>query len=184
VPGFVGGVAEGFEGACGALGLARVADLAAVMDDFVGVLNPAVVGDDLHQVLLDGLRGFAAGEAETAGDAEDVSVDDDAFGFAVGYAEDDAGGFAGCSGDGEELSHGLRNFAAELLADDAARALNRLGLVVVEDGCADELFDGFNRSLGHGLRSGVSGEELGGDHVDAGIGALGGEDGRHEQLPG
>jgi len=113
-----------------------------------------------------------------------VGVYDDAFGFAVGYAEDDAGGFAGCSGDGEELGHGLRDFAAELLADDAACALDGLGFVVVEAGGADELFDGFDGGFGHGLGCGVGGEELGGDHVDAGVGALGGEDGGHQQLPG
>ena len=154
------------------------------MDDFVGVLNPPVFGDDFHQVLLYGLRGFAASEAEAAGDAEDVGVYDDAFGFAVGYAEDYAGGFAGGAGDGEEFGHGLWDFAVELLADDAACALDGLCLVVVEASGADELFDGFDGSFGHALWRGVGGEELRRDHVDAGVGALGGEDGGYEQLPG
>ena len=45
MPGFVGGVAELFQWAGGAFGFAGFADLAAVVDDFVGVLNPAVFGD-------------------------------------------------------------------------------------------------------------------------------------------
>ena len=60
-PGFVGGVAELFEGAGGAFGFAGFADLAAVVDEFVGELDPAVVGDDFHQVLFDGLRRFRCG---------------------------------------------------------------------------------------------------------------------------
>jgi len=103
-PSFVGGVAELFQGAGGAFGFAGFADLAAVVDEFVGELDPAVLGDDFHQVLFDGLRGVAAGEAEAAGDAEDVGVYDDSFGFAVGYAEDDVSGFTGCSGDGQQLA--------------------------------------------------------------------------------
>ncbi len=184
VPGFVGGVAELFEGALGALGFAGVADGAAVVDQLVGELNPAVVRDDLHQVLFDGLRGFAAGEAQAAGDAKDVRIDDDAFSFAVGDAENNAGGLASGSGDGEQLGHGLRDFAVELLAHDAACALDRFGFVVVEAGGANELFNRLDRCFGHALRRGVSREELGGDHVDAGVGALGAEDGRDQKLPG
>ena len=113
-----------------------------------------------------------------------MGVDDDAFGFAVGYAEDYAGGLAGCAGDGEKFGHGLRDFVVELLADDAACALNGLGLVVVEAGGADEFFNGLDGGFGHGFRGGIGREELGGDHVDAGVGALGGEDGGDEKLPG
>ena len=71
----------------------------------------------------------------------------------------------------------------ELLADDAACTLNRLGLVVVEAGGADELFNRLDGGFSHRFRGGVGGEESGGDHVDAGIGALRGEDGGDEKLP-
>jgi len=149
------------------------------VDEFVGELDPAVFGDDLHQVLLDDLRGFATGEAETTGETEDVGIDDDAFRFAVCDAENDVGGLAGRSGDVEKFGHGLRNFAVELLADDAARALNRLGFVVVETCGADEGFEGFERGIAHGLWRGIGGEELGSNHVDAGVSALRREDGRN-----
>src|SRR5580698_6144254 len=55
-PCFVAGGADGFEGAVGAFGFAGDADLAAVVDDFVGVGDPVVFGDDLDQVLLDLFR--------------------------------------------------------------------------------------------------------------------------------
>lgn len=42
-----------FEGAVGAAGFARDADLAAVVDEFVAELNPTVFGDDLYEVLFD-----------------------------------------------------------------------------------------------------------------------------------
>ena len=103
-----------------------------------------------------------------------MSVDDDAFGFAIGYAEDYVGGLAGCSGNREKFGHGLRDFAAELFADDAACALNRFGLVVIEASGTDKLFNGFDRGSGHVGWRGIGGEEFGRDHVDACVGALGG----------
>ena len=66
------------------------------------------LGNDLHQLLLDFFGGVAFGEVEAAGDAEDVGVDDDAFGLAEADAEDDVGGFAGGAGNGDELGEGLR----------------------------------------------------------------------------
>lgn len=52
-----------------------------MVDELVGELYPAVAGDDFHQFLLDLLRVVALGEAEAAGEAEDVGVNDDALGF-------------------------------------------------------------------------------------------------------
>ena len=101
-------MAELLEVAAVAFGFAGFADLAAVMDELVGEGDPAVLGNDLHQFLLDFLRRVAFGQAETAGDAEDVRVDDYAFGFAEADAEDDVGGFAGCAGDGDQLGESLR----------------------------------------------------------------------------
>jgi len=52
-PGFVGGVAEGFEGAVGAAGFAGQAYLATVVDDAVGVIDPLVLRDDFDEVAFD-----------------------------------------------------------------------------------------------------------------------------------
>lgn len=113
-PGFVGGVAKGFQRAVDAARFAGDADLAPVMDHFVGELDPVVARDDLHQLLLDflGFVGFC--EAEAFGEAKYVRVDDDAFGEAVCNSKDDVAGFARDSGESEQLSHGLWDPAAEV----------------------------------------------------------------------
>ena len=53
MPGFVLGVAELFEIALIAFRLAGNADQAAVMNDLVGKIDPAVPRDHLHQFLFD-----------------------------------------------------------------------------------------------------------------------------------
>src|SRR3974377_2247458 len=75
-PGFVGGVAERFDWAVDAFGLARDADGAAMMDDLVGEVDPLVARDDLHQVLLDLAGVGVLRKFEAAGDALDVRVND------------------------------------------------------------------------------------------------------------
>ena len=75
-PGLVGGVAEVLEGAVGAAGFAGDADLAAVVNEFVGELDPAVAGDDLLQVLFDLYGVGFFGEFEAVGEAVDVRVYD------------------------------------------------------------------------------------------------------------
>ena len=58
-PGFVFGVAELLEVAAVALGLAGVADLAAMVDELVREGDPTILRDDLHQLLLDFFGGVA-----------------------------------------------------------------------------------------------------------------------------
>lgn len=102
-----------FEGAALALGFAGDADLAAVVDELVGELDPTAFGDDGLEVLLDGDGVGAGGELEASGEAENVGVDDDAGGDAVPGAEDDVGGFARDAGELEHLVHGVGDFAGE-----------------------------------------------------------------------
>ena len=177
-------MAELLEVAAAAFGFAGVADLAAVMDELMREGDPVILGNDLHQFLFDFLRRVAFGNAQAAGDAEDVRVDDYAFGFAEADAEDDVGGFAGDTGDGDELGEGLRDLAAELGDDFAGGTLNGFGLVVEEAGGADEGFEFGEGCLGHGGWGGEAAEERRGDHVDTDVGALGGEDGGDQKLPG
>ena len=177
-------MAELLEVAAVALGLACVADLAAVVDELVGEGDPAVLGQDAHQFLLDLLRRVALGQAQAARDAEDVGVDNHAFRLVEADAEDDVGGFAGCAGDGDQFGERLRDLAVEVGDDLLGGALDGLGLVVEEACCPDEGFQFRQGCLGHGCRGGEAAEELRSDHVDAHVGALGGEDGSDEQLPG
>lgn len=124
LPGFVFGSAKLLQIAPVALGLARLANLAAMMDDLVREINPAALREDSHQLLLDFLRRLAFGQAETVRDAEDVRVHNDAFGLAVRHAENHIGRFARRAGDGDEFGEGLWNFTVEVGDDFTRRALN------------------------------------------------------------
>jgi len=167
-----------------AFGFSRVANLAAVMDDLVGEVDPAVLRDDFHQFLLDLWSGFAFGQAETSGYAEDVCVDDYSFGLFEGDAQDDVGGFASRAWDRDQFGERLGNLAMEVGKDFVSGAVDGFGLVVEEAGGADESFELRQGCFGHGRRSREALEEFRCDHVDADIGALCGEDGGDQQFPG
>ena len=124
LPGFVFGSAKLLQIAPVALGLARLADLAAVMDDLVREINPAALRKDSHQLLLDFLRRLAFGQAETVRDAEDVRVHNDAFSLAICHAENHIGRFARRAGDGDVFGEGLWNFTVEVGDDFTRRARN------------------------------------------------------------
>lgn len=81
-PGFIGCVAEWFQGAIDAPRFAREADLAAVVDEFVGELDPAVLRDEFLEVFFDlyGVGGF--GELEAAGEPKYMRINNYAGGNA------------------------------------------------------------------------------------------------------
>lgn len=113
-----------------------------------------------------------------------MGINDDAFSLVEANSKDDVSGFASCAGDGDELGQGLGDLATEIRNEFARSSLERLGLVVKETGSADERFKLRQGCLGHGRRSGEAAEELGGDHVHAHVGALGGENSGDEKLEG
>ena len=78
----------------------------------------------------------------------------------------------------------MGDLAVEFFDDFAGCALDGFGLVAEEAGGADEVFEFGQGCFGHRLRGREAAEEFGGDHVDAHVGALGGEDGGDEQFPG
>src|SRR4051794_23958853 len=59
-----------------------------------------------------------------------------------------------------------------------------LGLVAEEAGGLDVVFQFLGLGIGEGVGVGIAGKQGGGDHVDTHISALGGEDGRNQQLQG
>ena len=152
-------MAELLEVAAAAFRLSGIADLTAMMDELVGEGDPAVLRNNLHQLLLDFLRRVAFGQAEAAGDAEDVRIDHNTFGLAKADAENDVGGLSGCAGDGDEFGQGLRDLAVEFFDNLARRALNGFGLVVEEAGGSDEGFEFRQGCLGHGGRGGEALEQ-------------------------
>jgi len=150
-PGLVRGVAEGFERTVGAAWLAGDADLTPVVDELMSELDPVVAGDNLHQLLFDLFGIVGLGKAEAVGEAQDVRVDDDAFCDFVGDAKNDIRGFAGGSGNGEELGHGIRHLAAEVSQQFLCGSRDGLGLVAIEAGGLDLGFERRERGLRHSL---------------------------------
>ncbi len=142
------------------------------------------MGQDLDQVFFDvnGIGLFS--EIETLGDAGDVSVDDDAASDVEAGAEDDIGGFAGGSGDGEEVFDVGGDFTVEDGEDALGGGDDVFGFIVVEAGGVNVLAHFLLSGGGEVFDGGVFGEEGGGDFVDAFVGALGTEDGGDQEFPG
>ncbi len=126
-------------GAGGATGFACAS---AVEDEQVGELAPGVLGELGDEVAFDHRDGCVLGcEVEAFGDSFDVGVDDDAGVDAEGVSEDDVGGFAGDSSEGEEFFHRARDLAAEALADGGHGLVDGEGFVAEEAEGLDEGLD-------------------------------------------
>jgi hypothetical protein len=182
--GFVFGVADVFDFAVEAAGLAGDAEAAAVPDELVGEEHPFIFGQDLDEILLDFFWVGVFGEVEAVGEADDVGIDDDAAGDSVAGAEDDVAGLAGDAGEGEDLLHGLGDNAAEFFDEFFGGAHDGFCFVAEETGGADFLFELTGVGVGEMFWRGIFFEERGRDLVDADVGALGGEDGGDEELEG
>jgi len=177
-------VAKLLQNAAVAFGFAGDADLAAEVDELVAECDPAVLRNGAHQVLFDFGGGVGLGEGEAMGQPEDVGIDYDAFGLVEADSQDNIGGFAGGAGNGDQLGECLRDFAAKVGDDLLRGSFDGFGLVAEEAGGADEGFEIGQPGLGHGCGGREALEELRGDHVDADVGALRGEDCGDEKLPG
>ena len=184
MPGLVSGMAKLLEIALIAFGFAGDADLAAVVDDLVGEIDPAVLGDNLHQFLLHFLGCVAFGEAKAMGDAEDVGIDNHALGFLEAHSENHIRSLPRRARDGDQLGQGLRDLALEIRNDLAGCALNGFCLVVVEAGGADKSFEFGQCRLRHGCGGGEPLEQCRRDNVDANVSALGRENCGYQQFPG
>ncbi len=112
-----------------------------MVDDLVGESDPTILGDDLHQLLLDFFGCFTFGETKAAGDAQYMRIDDDTFRLAEANAQNHICCFSSSAGDGDEFSEGLRNLTVEVADDLAGCTLNGLCLVAKEAGGADEGFE-------------------------------------------
>ncbi len=165
-----------------ALRVARAADLAAVKDQQVRNKSPIFLGDEFHEVLFDFDGIGMGGQAQASREAADVGVDHDADVFVEGVAQDDVGGFAAYAAQAGQFLHGLGHIAAEFFQNVLGGLFDGFGFAAEKTGGLDDFFDVSLRSGGQGLDGGIFFEEDRGDHVDAHIGALGGEDGGDEQL--
>jgi hypothetical protein len=179
---FGAGGAEFQEGALFAAGFAGEADLAAVENEEMGEEGPVVLGDDFHQVLFDFDGIGVCGEVEALGEASDVGIDDDADILVEGVSQDDIGGFSTDAAEGGEFLHGLGDLAVVFLDDVGGGGADGGGFAAEEAGGLDDFFDVGLGGFGECFGGRVFFEEDGSNHIDAHIGALGGEDGGDEEF--
>ena len=165
-----------------AIGFAGGAAAASVPDEQVAPMGPGVSGDNFHKVTFDFDRVAVLGESEALAEASNVRIDNDPGFDAEGVAENNVGGFAS---DARQVREGFQvagNLAVMVLGDGGGRGADVFGFVAKEAGRADEFLDVFLRGGGHARCVGKLLEKRGGDHVDAFVGALRGEDGGNEKL--
>jgi hypothetical protein len=111
--------------------LARLAAIAPVQDQPVMRVVEVVIGDDLHQLVLDLVRGFPRCQTEPVGDAEDMGVDRHGR-LAKGHRQHHVGGLAADAGQGDQLFAGARHLAAEFGDQLFAECDDVLRLVAVK----------------------------------------------------
>ena len=145
-------------------------------------IDPVLPGDEFHQRLLDLFGSALPGETETTREAQDVGVNDDAFRFAKGDAEDDVGGFSANAVKLDEFVKRAGDFAVVVIKQGAAAIADGIGFVAEETGGVDEGFEFCRYGVGEIVDGFVPGEEGRGDLVDSFVGALGAEDGGDEEL--
>ena len=144
--------------------------------------RPAIAGHEAHEIGLDLLGLLLGGEAHPLRDAGHVGVDDHARGLLERGVEDDVRRLARHAGHGHELVHRRGHAAAEAGHEDLAGLLDRAGLLLVEARRLHLLLERRQVGLGVVARGFVGAEEALGDAVDALVGALRGEDRRHEEV--
>ena len=163
-------------------GFAGAAHLSAKEHQLVAEIVAPGRGDDLFQPQLHFVRvGEVFAKAQPVGDADAVGVCHNGR-FAVDIPADEIGGFAANAGQGGELFNGAGHFAVKLVQQHPAHIDDVLSLGVEKSAGADDVFHIFQFGRGQGLQAGIGGKEGGGDQVDPGVGALGGESGGDEQL--
>ncbi len=152
-PRLVGGVTQFLEGAIETSWSSGDAHLSAMMNQFVGEVDPTILRNDLHQVTLNLLRCCLLCQLKTPREAHDVCINYDANGNSIPRSEHDIRCFTSNPGQAKNLVHRLRDLTAKLLYDRTGSSLNRLCLVAEEARCANEIFDLGKGSSGHRLWS-------------------------------
>ncbi len=99
---------------------------------------------------------------------------------AEGVGQNDIGGFAGDSWQGEQVFHALGDLAVKVSDDFVARALNVFGFVAIEAGGVDQGFEMGAIAPGQGDRIRIGRKQGRGDKINPLIGALGRQNRRHQ----
>ncbi len=120
--GFVFCVAERFEIASDASRFASDANPAAMPNQLVGKLDPLVLRQNIHQILLDLLGFFLLCEFQPPCESQHMGIDHNATRNSVSRAQDYVGRLARHSWQREHLFHRSRHFATELFHNSFAGA--------------------------------------------------------------
>src|ERR1700732_3793314 len=175
-------IADGFEVAIEAAGLAGDTNAAAMPDELVGKLNPFFFRNDAHEVLLYFFGIFVLREIEAAREANHVGIDHDAARDAIGGAQHYVARFSRHTWEREDFVHGFGDLAAEGFEQRFAGAHDGFGLVSEKSGGPNLLLQFAGVGVGEGLRIGIFLVERFGDLVYAYVGTLRRKNRRDQEL--
>ena len=164
--------------------LAGRAATATVPNEEMGKEGPILAGHDFDQGLLyfDGI--VLAGEGHSAAEPAHMGIDHDSLGQMKGVAQDNIGRFPAYPGQFVEMLHGSGNLPAVIPGQGRRATADGLGLGTKKSGCADQALQLGSGDFGEVPGGVAAGEQGRGDLVDPLVGALGGQDGGHEELEG
>ena len=176
-------VAQCFERALRAPWITRDAQGPTVIDDLMGKQNPSVLRHYFDQILFDLYRVGLPREVEPQGNALHMRVHHDAAGDSVGGSENHVGRFPRSTRDRQHLLHRPGNFASEFSHHSLGRSDDRFGFVIKEPCGPDVIGQHFRPNRREIPRCRIFSEQSGSHFIHALVGALCGEDGRHQQFP-
>jgi hypothetical protein len=161
----------------------RFANPAAVQNQRIGCGGPLVGRKRGTKMLLGNLRVFTLCDPKAIGDPNYVPIDWEAR-HAKRVAEHDIRRLSPDTWQHDQFFH-RRRYRTGVMCDERRRhCRERPGFRAKEPGRFDERFDLLRRSARQRLRIGIAGEEIGGDLVDARVGALCRENRSDKQLKG
>ena len=153
------------------------------MNDLMRKVNPALLRNHLHQLLLHLLRSVSFGQSQPARNPEHVRIHNHALGLLEADAQHDVSSLPGSAWNRNQLRECLRHLAAKLRRNLLSRTPDGLGLVMKKASGANQRFKLRQSSLGHRRRRREAFEQLRRNHVDAYVRTLRGKNGRHQQFP-
>jgi hypothetical protein len=103
--------------------------------------HPLFRRQESHEVFFHLLRCPCPREAQALGEPQDVRVHDDSGRLSESGAQHHVGGLARDPRKGQQLGHGIRHAASEVVGQPLAGALDGLRLVAEETRALDQLFD-------------------------------------------
>lgn len=166
-----------------ALGPKRYTGLAAVPNHGMRKLRPIFFWEQFHQILFDVIGVCVTGQPEPLGDPLHMGIDDDSR-DAEGGSEDHIGCLAADSGKLDQLFHRLGDPALMFFNQLFGAGDDAFGLVLIEAGGMDFLFECLGVGFCVVLRGVVFLEEPFGDQIHPFIRALGRKDSGDQKLEG